>query len=111
MDALDSLHVFPSILAEAMDQKDTKRFGELIDQALQLKKKIDPKSTNPEIESILEKFKPYMIGAAILGAGRGGFLLVVAKSSQHAEADRFQFQWLKISSQRENKISTGLRYS
>ena len=56
----------------------------MIDKALQLKKEIDPGSSNVEMEKIIDKFKPYMIGATFLGAGGGGFLLVVCKSPQDA---------------------------
>jgi fucokinase len=88
METLRKLHAFPPLLVEAMERENMQHFGELIGRALQLKKEIDPDSTNPEIEGILKKFKPYMIGATILGAGGGGFLLVVAQSPHHAEAAR-----------------------
>jgi fucokinase len=88
MDTLHRLHVFPPLLVDAMEREDIQSFGELIDKALHLKKEIDPESSNPEMEKILEKFKPYMIGATFLGAGGGGFLLVVCKSPKHAAAAR-----------------------
>jgi len=88
METLRRLHVFPPFLVEAMEGKDMRRFGELIDMALLLKKKIDPESSNPEIEKICEKFKPYMRGATFLGAGGGGFLLVVGKSREDAVSAR-----------------------
>jgi len=84
MEALHKLHVFPPFLVDAMEKVDIMHFGKLIDRALQLKKEIDPGSSNPELEKILEKFKPYMIGATFLGAGGGGFLLVVCKSPEDA---------------------------
>lgn len=88
METLHKLHIFPPLLADAMERSDMGRFGELIDGALQLKKEIDPDSSNPEMEKILEKFKPYMIGATFLGAGGGGFLFVVCKSPEDAAAAR-----------------------
>lgn len=88
MNTLRKLHVFPPLLVEAMERKDIPRFGELIDMALHLKKEIDPDSSNPDIDKILEKFKPYMIGATFLGAGGGGFLLVVCKSPENAAEAR-----------------------
>ncbi len=88
MDTLRKLHDFPPLLVDAMERKDPQSFGELIDKALHLKKEIDPESSNPAIEAILEKFRPYMIGATFLGAGGGGFLLVVCKSPRHAAAAR-----------------------
>ncbi|MEE8604756.1 MAG: L-fucokinase [Candidatus Aminicenantaceae bacterium] len=88
MEALNKLHVFPPFLVDAMEKTDMLCFGELIDKALYLKKEIDPGSSNPEMEKILEKFKPYMIGATFLGAGGGGFLLVVCKSPEDAAVAR-----------------------
>jgi galactokinase/mevalonate kinase-like predicted kinase len=88
MEVLNKLHVFPPLLVDAMEKTDMLCFGELIDKALHLKKEIDPGSSNPEMEKILEKFKPYMIGATFLGAGGGGFLLVVCKSPEDAAAAR-----------------------
>lgn len=88
METLHKLHVFPPLLVDAMEKTNMQRFGELIDKALLLKKEIDPGSSNPEMEKILEKFSPYIIGATFLGAGGGGFLLIVSKSSEDAAAAR-----------------------
>ncbi len=88
IEVLHKLHVFPPFLVDAMEKTDMLCFGELIDKALHLKMEIDPDSSNPEMEKILEKFKPYMIGATFLGAGGGGFLLVVCKSPEDAAAAR-----------------------
>lgn len=88
MEVLRKLHAFPPLMVDAMAGMDIRRFGELIDRALQLKKEIDPDSSNPEMEKILEKFKPHMIGATFLGAGGGGFLLVVCQSPENGTAAR-----------------------
>ncbi len=88
METLRRIHVFPPFLVEAMERRDMRRFGELIGVALRLKKEIDPESSNPEIEKILGKFEPYMTGATFLGAGGGGFLLVVGKSPEDAASAR-----------------------
>jgi galactokinase/mevalonate kinase-like predicted kinase len=86
MGALRKLHVFPPLLVDAMEKTDMPEFGKLIHNALLLKKEIDPGSSNPEMEHILEKFEPYGMGATFLGAGGGGFLLVVCKSPDDAAA-------------------------
>jgi len=80
MATLRRLHAFPPMMVEAMTSKDMKRFGELIAVAWNLNKDIDPDSTTPEIEAILERIRPHMHGAKLLGAGGGGFLLIVCKS-------------------------------
>jgi len=86
LDTLRKLYAFPPKMVEALSSRDMKRFGELIDLAWSLNNRIDPDSSNPEIEDILQKFKPYMYGAKLLGAGGGGFLLVVCKSPADAAA-------------------------
>jgi galactokinase/mevalonate kinase-like predicted kinase len=71
-----------------MSRKDLTRFGELIDLAWQLNKRIDPESSNQAVEEILSRFRPYMTGAKLLGAGGGGFLLVVCGAVEDAAAAR-----------------------
>jgi fucokinase len=88
MDTLSKLHAHPPLMADAMSRRDMKRFGELVDLAWRLNKRIDPDSSNSDIEKILGKFEPHIHGAKLLGAGGGGFLLVVCKSSPDAEAAR-----------------------
>jgi galactokinase/mevalonate kinase-like predicted kinase len=88
LDTLSRLFAYPPLAADAMSQKDLRRFGELIDLAWKLNKRIDPDSSNPAIEKILDRFRPYKIGAKLLGAGGGGFLLVVCESVEAASAAR-----------------------
>jgi fucokinase len=92
MDTLRKLRAFPPLLVDAMERADMVSFGELLDRALHLKKEIDPDSSNPEMETILEKFKSRMSGATFLGAGGGGFLLVVGNSPKDAEAARIALE-------------------
>jgi galactokinase/mevalonate kinase-like predicted kinase len=75
-------------MAEAMSGKDTRRFGELIDVAWNLNKRIDPDSTTDVIEGILARIKPHIYGAKLLGAGGGGFLLMVCRTQEDAAAVR-----------------------
>jgi galactokinase/mevalonate kinase-like predicted kinase len=92
MNTLRRLHAFPPLMVEAMAGKDIKRFGELIDTAWNLNKDIDPDSTTDEIEAILERIRPHMFGAKLLGAGGGGFLLIVSKSPADASAIRAELE-------------------
>ena len=84
MVTLRALHEYPPKMSEAMAAKDMRRFGELIDLAWRLNKRIDPDSTTPVIEAILAKIGKHIWGAKLLGAGGGGFLLIVAKSPRDA---------------------------
>jgi galactokinase/mevalonate kinase-like predicted kinase len=92
MDTLRRLHSFPPLMVEAMAAKDMRHFGELIDTAWNLNKDIDPDSTTGEIEAILKRIQPHMHGAKLLGAGGGGFLLIVAKSPADAAAIRAELE-------------------
>ena len=44
--------------------------------------------TNERIESLLSRVRPHIHGARILGAGSGGFLLMICKSATHAASIR-----------------------
>ena len=84
MRVLSELHAFPPLVAEAMSQKSIERFGRLLDDAWGLKKALDPESTTPVIEAILKRVGGHIFGATLLGAGGGGFLLLVCRSSGDA---------------------------
>jgi galactokinase/mevalonate kinase-like predicted kinase len=88
MMVLSELHAFPPLMAEAMSQKSVERFGRLIDGAWGLKKGLDPESTTPLVEAILKRVAGHIFGATLLGAGGGGFLLLVCKSSGDADKVR-----------------------
>jgi fucokinase len=84
MDTLRRIHHFPPRMAEAISAKDLPGFGKLLGSAWELKKAIDPDSTTEDIEHILERVRPYIHGATLLGAGAGGFLLLVCRSGRDA---------------------------
>jgi galactokinase/mevalonate kinase-like predicted kinase len=88
MGILRELHDFPPRMAEAMSQKSGARFGRLLDAAWGLKKGLDPESTTPVIEGILRRVAGQIYGATVLGAGGGGFLLLVCRSRADADAVR-----------------------
>jgi len=92
MRTLRDLHAFPPALSAAMAAKDMRKFGGLIDTAWGLKKAIDPDSTTEVIEGILDRIKPHMFGATLLGAGGGGFLLIIARSPEDAEKIRTELE-------------------
>jgi len=88
MATLRQIHALPSHVAEAMARKAPAAFGELLDVAWRLNKQLDPNSSTPEIEALLDRVRPHLHGAKLLGAGGGGFLLMVCKSSTDAGAVR-----------------------
>jgi fucokinase len=68
--------------------KDIECFGRLMDVAWQLNKRLDPNSSNEEIEALFARVRPHIYGGKLLGAGGGGFLLLVCKSPADAAAVR-----------------------
>ena len=71
-------------LADAIARKDLPEFGRLIGRAWESNKQLDPNCTSGEIEDLLARVRPYTLGAKLLGAGGGGFLLMVCKSAADA---------------------------
>lgn len=88
MATLRQLHRLPARVADAMARKDLPAFGALIDVAWRLNKQLDPDSSNEAIEGLLARVAPHVFGAKLLGAGGGGFLLMVCKTPSDAAAVR-----------------------
>ncbi len=88
MATLERIHAFPARVADAMARHDLEAFGRALAAAWELKKQIDPGSTNGQIEALLQRMAPRIHGAKLMGAGGGGFLLLVCKSPEDARALR-----------------------
>jgi len=86
METLRRLHAFPPLMAEAMGMRDMDRFGGLIDLAWRLNVDLDPDHTTPVIEDLRRRIRPRVLGAKLLGAGGGGFLLMACRSAGDALA-------------------------
>jgi len=84
MATLKQIHTLTEKVTDALIRKDIVTFGHLVDVAWQLNKQLDPNSSNNEIESLFERVRPYIYGAKLLGAGGGGFMLMICKSAQDA---------------------------
>ncbi|MBN1817313.1 MAG: hypothetical protein JW828_08120 [Sedimentisphaerales bacterium] len=75
-------------VANAISKKDHEDFGRLIDTVWRYNIELDPDSTNPQIDAILQRIHPHIWGAKLLGAGGGGFLLMVCQSPEDAQQVR-----------------------
>ncbi len=80
MATLRSIRALAGKAADAMARKDLEAFGRAIDTAWRLNKRLDPASSNDQIEALLARVRPHIFGAKVLGAGGGGFLLLVCRS-------------------------------
>lgn len=88
LSTLRQIHALAPQVGEALSRKDMQAFGELVDTAWQLNKRLDPNSTNEQVEALLSKIQPHVFGAKLLGAGGGGFLLMVSQSPEDAKKIR-----------------------
>ncbi|NBB95903.1 MAG: hypothetical protein GVY16_09220 [Planctomycetes bacterium] len=84
MATLDRIRALPARTAEAMSRRDLAGFGAAVAEAWEQNKALDPNSTNDEVETILDRVAPHLYGAKLLGAGGGGFLLMICKSPEAA---------------------------
>jgi len=90
-EAMTTLRHIGSLARDVMDtfiRKDIEQFGYLIDVAWQLNKRLDPNSSNDEIEALFARVQPHIYGGKLLGAGGGGFMLMICKSPEDAAAVR-----------------------
>jgi fucokinase len=84
MEALAEEHAAARITADAMSCKDIAAFGASLDHAWELHKKLCGQVSNPAIDELFARLRPYVHGLRIPGAGSGGFLLMVARSPADA---------------------------
>ena len=88
MATLKQIHTIAEEVTDALIRKDIVTFGHLVNVAWQLNKQLDPNSSNDEIELLFERVRPFIYGAKLLGAGGGGFMLMICKSADDARSVR-----------------------
>ena len=71
-------------MAAALGRGDEDGFVACVKGYWELKKRIDPGSTNPAIEALLARVEKETLAALLPGAGGGGFVFMVAKSAAAA---------------------------
>lgn len=69
---------------EIMLKKEYRALGAQIHQSWLLNQSLDSGTNTPEIQQIIDQMKPYIIGQKLLGAGGGGFMLILANDEQSA---------------------------
>ncbi len=67
-------------MKSALDHRQVETFGELIGHVWECNKQLDQGSSTEVIEALIRQVSPHVHGVKLLGAGGGGFLLMVAKS-------------------------------
>jgi fucokinase len=84
--ALHRLHGVAEDLWSAMGNGDVDRIGALMNEAWCLNKVLNPGSTAPAIDDLIDGITDLCSGVKLVGAGGGGFLVALAKS-RHAAAE------------------------
>ncbi len=68
-------------MKEDLDRRRVDDFGRKIARAWELNKTLDSGSTTLDIDRLMQRLQPHMLGAKLLGAGGGGFLFIVSKDA------------------------------
>ena len=76
-------------MSYALAEDDWKHLDKLLDRHWRLNQILDPHTANALINAILERARPWIHGAKLTGAG-GGFLMLLARDEQAAEALRHE---------------------
>ena len=82
---LDELKQHAAQTYENMLKKDYPELGRQVHKSWLLNQRLDSGTNTPEIQQIINKIQPYIIGQKLPGAGGGGFMLMLAKD-EHAAA-------------------------
>lgn len=81
---LDELKNHATDTGETLSAKDFEGFGRNIHRSWQLNQTLDTGTNTPEIQEIIDRISPWIIGQKLLGAGGGGFMLIIAKDNEAA---------------------------
>lgn len=92
--------------------KDISRFGLLLDESWQVKKRLSSKVSNPQVDSLYKKaLKHGAIGGKLLGAGGGGFMLLFVKPENRAKLSQGLKNFLEVKFRFENEGSQVIYYN
>jgi fucokinase len=75
-------------MGQNLERRDYDAFGEEFRRYWELKMSLDPGVTTPQIEAMIDRVRQHCTGWGLLGAGGGGFLLLVARDEEAAGRTR-----------------------
>ena len=99
---IDSVKKDAERSAQAVGRGDMKTFAKCVNDYWRDKKLLDAGSTNEQVDDIIDAIRPFVSAVSLTGAGGGGFMYILAKSS--ADADKVR-KFL-----RKNPPSTASRF-
>ncbi|MGC8743366.1 MAG: bifunctional fucokinase/fucose-1-phosphate guanylyltransferase [Verrucomicrobiia bacterium] len=72
------------VVAEALERCDYGELARGIGRSWILNQRLDSGTNPPEVQAIISKIEDYLLATKLLGAGGGGYLLILAKDEQAA---------------------------
>jgi galactokinase/mevalonate kinase-like predicted kinase len=72
------------VTADALQRHEPEVLGKALSRSWELNQRLDPGTNPASIQAIFDAAEDYLTGAKLLGAGGGGFLLMVAKDAEAA---------------------------
>lgn len=84
LQTLDALDHHADDMYEALQKGDFPTIGRLVRRTWELNQRLDPGTNPPEVQAMLAPIDDDLHGMKLLGAGGGGYLLLLAKSPEHA---------------------------
>ena len=99
---IDSVKKDAERSTQAVGRGDMKTFAKCVNDYWRDKKLLDAGSTNEQVDDIIDAIRPFVSAVSLTGAGGGGFMYILAKSS--ADADKVR-KFL-----RKNPPSTASRF-
>lgn len=82
--ALSRLKAESHEVRDALERRDGSRLGAAVARVWELNRTIDPGTSNRKIEELMRRIRPYSAGAKLLGAGGGGFVLIICPDPEAA---------------------------
>lgn len=73
-------------MADAIRAEDEAAFGASLSRAWSLNLQLDARAYPPTMAGLIDRIEPYSAGHKLLGAGGGGYLLILAKDADAAAA-------------------------
>lgn len=85
---IDSVKRSAEVAARALARGDLDRFAACVNEYWRDKKLLDAGSTNEKVDDIIDLIRPHVSAVSLAGAGGGGFMYILAKSSADAKRIR-----------------------
>jgi fucokinase len=84
IEILDRMPILAREVADGLRAGDMRMVGDAFSKTWEWHKKLEPSSSNPDIDRVFEAAEPYVWGARLVGAGGGGFMVIIARSREDA---------------------------